>query len=64
MYHITIIDDASLENEQKSSNLQEKVSPKANEMSKKHPSLPERTPIFLARYLNKNSNVRIFVNKD
>ena len=64
MYHITIIDDASLENEQKSSNLQEITSPKADGIALKNPSLPERSPVFLARYLNKNNGVRVFINND
>ena len=64
MYHFTIIDEASIENEQKSSKLQEKSQQKASSVSAKKPSLLPKNSIFLYRYLDKNSGVRVFINED
>ena len=64
MYHFTIIDEASIENEQISSNKQEKSLQKAVQVSEEEPSLLPKTSIFLYRTLDKNSGVRVFINKD
>jgi hypothetical protein len=64
MYHFTIIDEASIVNEQKSSNMQDKSSRNANVVSKEAPALPSKTSVFLHRYLDKNCGVRIFINKE
>jgi len=64
LYHFTIIDEASIENEQISSNKQEKSQQKAVQVSEEEPSLLPKTSIFLYRTLDKNSGVRVFINKD
>ena len=64
MYHFTIIDETSIENEQKSSKIQEKSQQKAVPVSLREPSLLPKNSIFLSRYLDKNSGVRIFINND
>ncbi len=53
MYHFTIIDEASIENEQKSSKKQEKFSRRPFRFAKEISPLPKAS-IFLYRYLDKN----------
>ncbi len=64
MYHFTIIDEASIENEQKSSNKQEKSQQKAVPVFAKEISPLPKASIFLYRYLDKNSGVRVFINEE
>ena len=64
MYHFTIIDEASIENEQKGSIMQDKSQQKAVTDSRKNPALLPGTSILLHRYLDKNSGVRVFINKE
>lgn len=64
MYHFTIIDEASLENEQIGSKMQENNNRKAESVSKKDSTLPKRTSLFLHRYLEKTTSVRMFINND
>jgi hypothetical protein len=64
MYHFTFIDEASAENEQKSSNLQKKALEQANEKSDPKNSLIQKTSDFLHRYLDQPNCVRIFINKN
>ena len=63
MYHFTIIDEASLENEQKSSNTQVTTHQDVEATPSKSPSFLKRASLFLRRYLNKNS-ARIVINNN
>lgn len=64
MYHFTIIDEASLENEQKSSNMQDTTHQDVEATSSKSPSFLKRTSLFLRRYLNKKNSAQIVINNN
>jgi hypothetical protein len=64
MYHFTFIDEASIENEQESSNLQEKMITQENEKSDQKNTIIQKTSEFLHRYLDQPNCVRIFINKN
>lgn len=62
MDHFTLIDEATLENEQISSNRQENALNHAAAVPEKDSSLRQKKSIFLQRYLEKHNGVRIFID--
>ncbi len=64
MYHFTFIDEASAENEQERSYLQENTLEQVNEKSDQKNTLIQKTSEFLHRYLDQPNCVRIFISKN
>ena len=64
MYHFTIIDEASKENERLSAQQQEITSLEVKEHQQGTKKFIRNTALFLHRYLEQTSCIRIYISKN